>query len=86
MNIGMIIIGVTAIGYIIPMDTIVYIMYGGILGGVIGIGGDAIGVITFPGIFSIAVSTSYGLKMADGGSDPDMVVGCATDVLIPTMS
>lgn len=50
MNIGKMSIGMTATGCIIPTDTTAYILSGGIHGGGIGIGGDAIGTITSIGI------------------------------------
>ena len=50
MNTGITAATMTAIGYTIPMGITVYIMYGGIRGGGIIIGGDAIGVTTLPGI------------------------------------
>lgn len=72
-NTGKMIIGTTATGSIIHMDTIVSIMYGGIHGGGIGIGTGAIGAITSIGISFTVDSMLYGMIMAAGGTDQDMV-------------
>jgi hypothetical protein len=85
MNTGMILIGVMATGYIIPMDTIVFVMCGGIHGGGITIGGDAIGVTISPGISIIVGFTLSGMRVAVGGIDHVMDAGYGTGCLIPTM-
>jgi hypothetical protein len=65
MNTGKTITGVTAIGPITRMGTTVSIMFGGIHGGGIRIGGGAIGIITSIG----------GMTVVVGGSDRAMVAG-----------
>lgn len=75
MNTGKTITGVTAIGPITRMGTTVSIMFGGIHGGGIRIGGGAIGIITSIGIFSTQVSTLCGMTVVVGGSDRAMVAG-----------
>jgi len=52
MSTGTTITGMMIIGYTCPTDTTVSILCGGIRGGGIGIGRDAIGVITGHGISS----------------------------------
>jgi len=79
MNTGKIVIGMTATGYTILMDTTVSTMSGGIRGGGISSGGGAIGAITSHGISSIVDSTSSGMMMVAGGFGRDMVAGCAID-------
>jgi len=74
-NTGMMTIGLTATGYIIPMVTIVSIMSGGIRGGGVGIGIIVIGVTISLGISSIQDSMLSGMKMVDGGIDHDTDTG-----------
>jgi hypothetical protein len=75
MNTGMMIIGVTAFGFVIHMDTTVYVLCGGIHGGGIIIGGGAIGADTFTGISFIVDTMLYGMNMVAGGTDLGMVAG-----------
>jgi hypothetical protein len=85
MNTGMIHTGVMATGFIILMGTTACIMCGGIRGGGITIGGDAIGATISPGISTDVDSTLCGMRTTAGGSGRDMdagfVIGCPT----PTM-
>lgn len=69
MNTGTMVIIMTAIGFIDHTDTTVAISPGGIRGGGIGFGGDAIGVITSPGISTIPASMWCGMIMDTGGTD-----------------
>ena len=72
-NTGKMNTGMMATGFIIHMDTIVSIMYGGIHGGGIGIGTGAIGSITSAGISFTVDSMLCGIIMAAGGTGQDMV-------------
>ena len=84
MNTGTMVTIMTAIGFIDRMDTTVGIFLGGIRGGGIGFGGDAIGVITSPGISTIAVSMWCGMIMGTGGIDRATGAASAIDYLALT--
>lgn len=79
MNTGMMNVGVRATGFIIHMGTTVSIMYGGILGGGIGIGGGAVGTVTSTGISFTTDTMLSGMSTAAGGIDQDMVAGYGTN-------
>jgi hypothetical protein len=75
MNTGLMIIGTTAIGYIIHTGTTASTTFGGIHGGGVGTGRGAIGATISIGISSMLDSMLSGIKMVAGGSDHGMVIG-----------